>query len=291
MPNYVKAERVSIKTHPELDEKWVQDRIAEDPAILGLGDVIVRDRERIQPGAGRLDLLLQTADVDALKRYEVEIQLGKTDESHIIRTIEYWDIERKRYPQYEHCAVIVAEEITGRFLNVIGLFAGSIPLMALQVSAIKVGENITLTFAKVVDEIKRGPEDDGPEIAEPTDRTYWENRSSKALLQVTDELVGMLKTFDSTIEARYNKHYIGLARNGKANNFVYFIPKQAHVRVCISLPQSEELDKELDNAELDIMEYNSREGRYRIRVNKESLAQHCDLIRKVLQLAYKNAVE
>ena len=49
-------------------------------------------------------------------------QLGKTDESHIIRTIEYWDIERKRYPQYDHTAVIVAEEITSRFLNVIGLF-------------------------------------------------------------------------------------------------------------------------------------------------------------------------
>jgi hypothetical protein len=64
---------------------------------------------------GRLDLLLQ--DVDTNRRYEVEIQLGKTDESHIIRTIEYWDIERKRYPQYDHCAVIIAEDITSRFLT------------------------------------------------------------------------------------------------------------------------------------------------------------------------------
>ena len=48
-------------------------------------------------------------------------------ESHIIRTIEYWDIERKRYPQYEHCAVLVAEDITSRFLNVISLFNGTIP--------------------------------------------------------------------------------------------------------------------------------------------------------------------
>lgn len=43
----------------------------------------------------------------------------------MIRTIEYWDIERKRYPQYEHCAVIIAEDITSRFLNVIQLFNGS----------------------------------------------------------------------------------------------------------------------------------------------------------------------
>ncbi len=60
----------------------------------------------------------------------MEIQLGKTDESHIIRTIEYWDIERKRYPQYDHVAVIVAEDITSRFLSVIGLFNGAIPLVA-----------------------------------------------------------------------------------------------------------------------------------------------------------------
>ena len=116
----------------------MQDRIADDPALLGLGDVILKDKERIQPRAGRLDLLLQGADTS--RRYEVEIQLGATDESHIIRTIEYWDIERKRYPQYEHSAVIVAEDITARFLNVISLFNGQIPLMALQMSAFRSDE-------------------------------------------------------------------------------------------------------------------------------------------------------
>ena len=106
---YTKPERIWLKDHPELDERWLQDRIGEDPALLGLGDLVLKDRERPQPRAGRLDLLLQDAETN--KRYEVEVQLGKTDEAHIIRTIEYWDIERKRYPQYDHTAVIVAEEI------------------------------------------------------------------------------------------------------------------------------------------------------------------------------------
>jgi hypothetical protein len=120
--NYVKPERMWLKAHPVLGEKWVQDRIAEDPSILGLGDLVLKDKERIHPKAGRLDLLFQ--DIESNRRHEVEIQVGKTDESHLIRTIEYWDIERKRYPQYDHCAVIVAEDITGRFLNVISLFNG-----------------------------------------------------------------------------------------------------------------------------------------------------------------------
>ena len=114
---YIKPEKISLKNNPQLSEKWVQERIAEDPSLLGLGDLILKDKERIQPRAGRLDLLLQ--DAESEHRYEVEIQLGSTDEAHIIRTIEYWDVERKRYPQYDHTAVIIAEDITSRFLNVI----------------------------------------------------------------------------------------------------------------------------------------------------------------------------
>jgi hypothetical protein len=106
---------LSLKTHPVYNEKWLHAILVDDPGLLGLGDLVVKDVERRQPRAGRLDLLL--SDPDTHTRYEVEIQLGPTDESHIIRTIEYWDIEKSRYPQYEHVAVIVAEDITSRFLN------------------------------------------------------------------------------------------------------------------------------------------------------------------------------
>jgi len=70
-----KPEVIPLKDTPGLDEKWLQDQIAADPSILGLGELDLKDRERIQPGAGRLDLLLQ--DPETNRRYEVEIQLGK----------------------------------------------------------------------------------------------------------------------------------------------------------------------------------------------------------------------
>jgi hypothetical protein len=92
MVEFVRAERLSLKAHPDLDEKWVQELIANEPSIIGLGELELRQKERIQRRAGRLDLLLQ--DSDTKRRYEVELQLGATDETHIIRTIEYWDIER-----------------------------------------------------------------------------------------------------------------------------------------------------------------------------------------------------
>src|SRR5439155_26797030 len=136
--------------------------IEKKPAILGLGDITVRDRERRQPHAGRLDLLLQDPDDH---RYELELQLGPTDESHIIRTIEYWDIERKRYPQYEHTAVIVAEDLTARVLNVIGLFNGTIALIAIKMAAYRVDDDkVLLTLTTVLEEIDRGLVEEDEEI-------------------------------------------------------------------------------------------------------------------------------
>lgn len=60
--------------------------------------------------------------------------MGATDEAHIIRTIEYWDLERTRFPQYEHVAVLVAEDVTSRFLNVVALFNKAIPIVAVQMA-------------------------------------------------------------------------------------------------------------------------------------------------------------
>ena len=63
-------EVISLKRHPELGEMWLQKEIKDNPKVLGLGEVEVKDFERIHPGAGRLDFLLY--DADSHTRYEVE---------------------------------------------------------------------------------------------------------------------------------------------------------------------------------------------------------------------------
>ena len=275
-PKYIKPERVWLKTHPDLNEKWLQDRIGEDPSLLGLGDLVLRDRERPQAGAGRLDLLLQ--DAEANRRYEVEIQLGKTDESHIIRTIEYWDIERKRYPQYDHVAVIVAEDITGRFLNVISLFNGFIPLVAIRLSAIQIGDSVALVFSKVMDETKLGLVDEDEEVRAPADRAYWEKRGSKQTLAMTDEMFGWLHDLDPGLELKYNKFYVGLAKNGRSNLFVLFRPQKVALLLEIRLERSDEIQAQLDASGLTVIDYDDRWGHYRIRLDKADLTKNKELL-------------
>lgn len=52
--HYVKPQSIRLKGHSEFAEKWVQDRIVEDPSILGLGDLELKDVERLQPKAVNL---------------------------------------------------------------------------------------------------------------------------------------------------------------------------------------------------------------------------------------------
>ena len=284
MTNYVRAESFLLVRHPTLSEKWVQEQIRQDPGLLGLGDLEVKDIERMQPRAGRLDLLLQ--DPESYRRYTVELQLGATDESHIIRSLEYWDIERKRYPQYDHCAVLIAEDITGRFLNVLSLFNGTIPFIAIKMSAFKVGDAMTLTFTTVLDELQRGLDEEEADSAEPVDREYWEAKGSRSTVAEVDSVLGIVRSFAPGVDLRYNKHYIGFRKDGQAYNFAVNRPRKNIVNLEIKIPRSDEQDQRLEQAGVDLAEYDKRWGAYRIRLSAGDAAKHKEVLTEFLHAAF-----
>lgn len=281
---YIKPEIINLKTSSEYNEKWLQARIEEDPSIIGLGDLEFRYSEKMMVGGGRLDTILY--DPESNRRYEVEIQLGKTDESHIIRTLEYWDIERKRNPQYEHCAVIIAEDITSRFLNVISLFNGYIPFIAIQVKAIKVGDNISLFFTKVLDEVRLDLLEEDNQ-SEPTDRNYWEKKVGKPQMKFVDNLYANLSEVIGEFNLKYNKHYIGIEQNNIANNFIYFHPNKKAVIFNIRLDKSDEYDEKFENSDLDMLSYDKQWRVYRIRLKENDFTNNLDLLKEMALIAKK----
>lgn len=287
---YIRPEPISIKAHPQFDEKWVQKLIADDPSVLQLGDLILRDKERIQPHAGRLDLLLQ--DPETQRRYEVEVQLGATNESHIIRTIEYWDEERKNHSQYDHCAVLVAEDITSRFLGVISLFNGAIPFIAIQMQAFKVGDSMTVVFTKVLDERKRSSvEDDEDTKVAPTDRAYWEKRGSKKTIELADELLVIAQEIDPTLSFNYTKFYIGIFKDKQTFNFISIRPRKNATNIDIKLARDNSIDKRIEQSGIETLPYDERCDAYRLILRKEDIRDNKDLLKELLQLSYKNRTE
>lgn len=267
---YVKWERLSLKDHPHLDEQWLEDRLVKDPGLLGLGEGLeLVDRQRRQSTGGRLDLLFADRSLEDETRYTVEIQLGRTDPDHIIRTLEYWDIESRYDPhKRKHVAVLVAEEITSRFFNVIGLFNRHIDIIAIQVSARMCGDEVMLFFTRVLDRevIPTIPEEQ--DIV--TDSDYWTSKSEPDVLQSRDQVLELIRQFDPHVKPRYTKKYIGLSRNDRPHNYVRFRPQKGRLIVEVKRAHSEILDGELRNAGIEFS-YDRTFGYYRLIVTVETL--------------------
>lgn len=206
-----------------LDERWLQKQIEADPSLLGLGDLEIADREHRQPMGGKIDFLMRNRKAETY--YEVEVMLGALDESHIIRTIEYWDIERQRRPQWEHRAVIVAEQITSRFFNVLRLLNRSVPLIAIKLSAFNLNNKVIIHPVTVLDVIEEVSDEDALDPVERVDRVYWEKNMSPGALAVVDKLETTLRTDGHEPRLTYNRSHIALGTSGR--NFAWVESRKA----------------------------------------------------------------
>jgi len=188
------------------DEYWLRDQICDDPAMLRLGDLQPISKERTQSQEGRLDLLLKNPEDDSM--FEVELQLGPTDETQIIRTIEYWANEKRRWPKRRHTAVLVAEEINKRFFNVVQLLSLAVPIIGIQSNMVQVGETRALHFNKVIDTYEE------PEEAETSyDENYW-IKNHPGNLECAKWYRALLEKLYGEVPAKYFEWRISLCVGG-----------------------------------------------------------------------------
>jgi hypothetical protein len=266
-----------------LNEKWLQDQIEQDTTILGLGELAIIGKEHRQISGGRIDFLMY--DDEANLFYEIEVMLGELDESHIIRTIEYWDIEKQRRPTSKHRAVIVAESITSRFFNVLRLLNRSVPMIAIQLAAFKPDDSSIMLHAVTVLDVVEEIEPDALEEAEPTDRLYWEKKRDPASLAVMDKLVSAMKAAGIPCEVYYRKNDIPLGSTG--NNFCWFNPRKTagYCRVLVKL-SAESRDAALAKLQGKGIDASSRGTRaVAFSITTKELDDHLSVITDVMKQA------
>jgi hypothetical protein len=149
-----------------------------------------------------------------------------------------------------------------------------------------VSSQITLISTVVLDyRLGLAPEEEKEQ--EVADRTYWEKRSSKATVFMADDVLRIMRTIDQDLGLKYNKFYISVSRGNKPFNFVIFRPKKASLRVEPKLKKAEEIEIMLDSAELDVLEYDTRNQRYRIHFSKDEIKKHERLLKENLGRAYR----
>lgn len=261
------------------DEVWLQDQIVANPSSLKLGDLEVVMRERRQSSGGRLDILLKDPEDDSV--YEVEVMLGETDETHIIRTIEYWTREKRKWPRRQHYPVLVAESITRRFFDVVQVVSHAIPIIAIQANIVEANGQRMLTFHKILDAYEE-PEDSEPADYETHDEAFWlekatwTNDAAKVLLGIVTPVLDRPKL-------NYLKNYISIVVSGKTYFWFY---KRAASKSILNIWLGEQLIVEA-KAMLDakgIAHTVRKNHEIRITTDKKLLEDNLDLFRKLAEL-------
>jgi hypothetical protein len=182
-----------------MTEAGIRDWIVAKPTRLGLGNVAIKDVE-IQHSTkfgGRLDILAYDAALDTY--YEVELMLGEVDADHGFRCLDYWARERVKRPNAKHVAVLVAEELSGRYKTLIETLPNFLPFIGIELRVLSLKE--AGDVATVVPFIVAQPDDltidfgDEPESVTPgnvkphlKDREWWESNSTPAYLATVDGL-------------------------------------------------------------------------------------------------------
>lgn len=279
----MKHELISLKSHKDFNEKWVQQVIVSNPDILGFDNVVVKRVELVQSSGGRLDILLETEDKQI--RYEVELQLGATDPSHIIRTLEYWDFERNKNPMYDHIAVLIAEDVTARFLNVISLLNRTIPIILIQMKAVAIDGKMTLVFTRVLDaspSMYVEEEDSGPS----TTRDNWLSKSTPTMLAACDSILEIIREVAPGAQLNYTKQYIGLAFDGLSNNRVILKPKKQRVHFEVKLFQSEQTTARIEDSGLEQLEYDHKYHQYRLSLLPDQAGSHASFLKELISESF-----
>ena len=238
-----------------VDEAWLQAQIWENPSCLGLGELEGVTKERAISSGGRLDILLKNPIDDSM--YEVETMLGDTDPDHIVRTIEYWDLVKRKWPQRQHYAVLVAERITKRFFNVIQILSDAVPLIAIQVNVVKSPHGLSLHFTKILD-VYEEPDDDTSGDSGTYDEAYWLKRS-KDTLETAKYLFDLTKDVYANPELRFNKYSIVIASAGY-NQLA--VRKRSGKNVLVGFRYGDKRDEIQALLDASRVQYNEQHGRW-----------------------------
>ena len=284
MNNEIKLGKKIYIRNAGKDEYWLQDIIYSNPEKLGLGKLVSVRKEKKQSNGGRLDILLKDPNDNTM--YEIEVMLGETDPSHIIRSIEYWDNEKRKYPQRQHFAVLIAEAFDRRYFNVIQLLSLNVPMIAIQADLLEIGDEKILNFTKILDVyIETEDEDEANPVTEKT----WQEKASWTLATAKQHLE-ILSEIEKNIELKFTQSYVSIVVNGK-NNYQYDKRTKPNSVVWFNVKEEEKVDginKILDNKNI-VYNYNKYKD-FSLTYDKNFVTKNQELLKKIHEIKSKEFI-
>jgi hypothetical protein len=278
------------------DEDWLQEQIAAKPSIIGLGDLVFVEREKRQLSGGKLDILLKTRDGETV--FEVEVMLGETNGDHIIRTIEYWDLEERQDKKRTHFPVLIAEDVTRRFFNVINRFSPSIPIIAIKANIVEVEGKKSLHFTTILNAFEDSETDSrrqtGTTSYEVVDESFWKNTAPWTLSHAI-QLEKIVSPVIGRLASTFHKDAIRLRYNGEVffrlnkRNIRYEAKKTAFytwLKNEVKPATTALLDK--NHVPYTLKRYDAKWQTLRFEIEQDFIDENPGIFRKIAELVKKS---
>lgn len=197
MTTYLDNKLVSVKETGR-NEDWVHAWIVEKPERLGIGpfEIIAQEMHHYKNKGGRLDILGYNRPTNTY--YEIEVMLGECDADHGFRVLDYWARERTKNPNSLHFAVLVAENLQGRYKTVLETLPQFLPFICIELRTLQLttvtGENIVTCKSEIIAQPDDLVEQGGiVNIAEgksimPRDEDWWRQKENDKFVDTAKEM-------------------------------------------------------------------------------------------------------
>ncbi len=284
---YVASEQVSLRSHGT--EAWLEQELRAKPGMLGFGPVKVMSFQRSHKNAGRLDLVLEDAENRIV--YVGEIMLGTLDASHIVRSLDYWLREKTRQDRqdWEFVAFLVAEDVHGsRYAALARLLSGLLPLVVMEMTALRVRDLLTLEFTRIFDGTQGFEAEPITEEKGDYTKEDWIGKASPETVAITEAFHGFVRKADRDARLTYRKHFIGFAVGNRPANFISFHPKREFTRVHVAVEDAHGWAKKLKRAGIELVNDPPKGAtRIRLRLTPKQAKRSAPVLEKLCMASHQ----
>jgi hypothetical protein len=154
--------------------------------------------------------------------------------------------------------------------------------------ALDFGEGVVTLNATTVLDLPRLRTDEEDDVGQAIDRQYWINKGSPATVALADEMLGIANEVTGRgLSLKYNKSYIGMAKDGIPENYVVFRTSRRRVLAEFQVKRTREISALVEGAGIPDYYYYAHNGQLVIPLdNQAAVTKHRALITDLIRRAW-----
>lgn len=159
----------------------------------------------------------------------------------------------------------------------------SIPIIAIQINALKLDNKIVLNFTTVLD-VYEEPEDEEKLAGEEVGRQYWVKKANAQSIEIMDQIIKTAQEIYPSSKVTYNKHHVALGTTRQ--NYMWFHPRKSpynYIEIKLAKEYIEEAKSILEA--IGIPFTSRKEDILSISIQGEQLKKHHTKIKEIMEQA------